>query len=104
MERRAGQQKTSNTSLHIGPSGEIEAAYRKLHMFDVEVEGRVHDGDVEVRFRLGECYGEKQAIGNRLGPVLREYMRRHHWEKENAPLCISFVETQAEVPNDEMPF
>ena len=61
-------------------------------------------GDVEVRFRLGECYGEKQAIGNRLGPVLREYMRRHHWEKENAPLCISFVETQAEVPNDEVPF
>lgn len=42
VERRSGRQKTSNTSLHIGPGGEIEAAYRKLHMFDVEVEGTVY--------------------------------------------------------------
>jgi deaminated glutathione amidase len=42
VERRAGQQKTSNTSLHIGPDGEIHAEYRKLHMFDVEVEGTVY--------------------------------------------------------------
>jgi deaminated glutathione amidase len=42
VERRAGQQKTSNTSLHIGPDGEIKAAYRKMHMFDVEVEGTVY--------------------------------------------------------------
>ncbi len=40
VERRAGQDKTSNTSLHIGPDGEIKAAYRKLHMFDVEVDGK----------------------------------------------------------------
>jgi predicted amidohydrolase len=42
VERRADQQKTSNTSLHIGPDGEIRAAYRKLHMFDVEVDGTVY--------------------------------------------------------------
>jgi len=42
VERRAGQPKTSNTSLHIGPDGEIKAAYRKLHMFDVEVDGTVY--------------------------------------------------------------
>jgi predicted amidohydrolase len=42
VERRAGQSKTSNTSLHIGPDGEIRAAYRKLHMFDVEVDGTVY--------------------------------------------------------------
>ncbi len=42
VERREGQQKTSNTSLHIGPDGEIKAAYRKLHMFDVEVDGTVY--------------------------------------------------------------
>lgn len=42
VERRAGQTKTSNTSLHIGPDGEIHAAYRKLHMFDVEVAGTVY--------------------------------------------------------------
>jgi predicted amidohydrolase len=28
-----------NTSLHIGPDGEIRAVYRKIHMFDVTVEG-----------------------------------------------------------------
>jgi deaminated glutathione amidase len=42
VERRENQQKTANTSLHIGPDGTIRAAYRKLHMFDVEVDGTVY--------------------------------------------------------------
>ncbi|HEX3801390.1 MAG TPA: carbon-nitrogen hydrolase family protein [Solirubrobacteraceae bacterium] len=42
VERRAGQEKTANTSLHIGPDGAIKATYRKLHMFDVEVDGTVY--------------------------------------------------------------
>ncbi|HEY3970680.1 MAG TPA: nitrilase-related carbon-nitrogen hydrolase, partial [Solirubrobacteraceae bacterium] len=42
VERRSNQEKTSNTSLHIGPDGAIHAAYRKLHMFDVEVDGTVY--------------------------------------------------------------
>jgi predicted amidohydrolase len=42
VERRANQEKTSNTSLHVGPDGTIRAAYRKLHMFDVEVDGTVY--------------------------------------------------------------
>jgi predicted amidohydrolase len=29
-----------NTSLHIGPDGEIRAVYRKIHMFDVTVDGQ----------------------------------------------------------------
>jgi deaminated glutathione amidase len=41
-ERREGQTKLSNTSVHLGPDGEIKAVYRKLHMFDVEVDGRVY--------------------------------------------------------------
>jgi predicted amidohydrolase len=40
LERVPGQQKLANTSVHVGPSGEVGAAYRKLHMFDVEVGGR----------------------------------------------------------------
>jgi predicted amidohydrolase len=32
----------SNTSVHIGPDGEIRAVYRKIHMFDVTVEGTVY--------------------------------------------------------------
>ncbi len=42
VERVAGREKTSNTSLHIGPDGEIRAIYRKLHMFDVEVDGTTY--------------------------------------------------------------
>lgn len=39
LERVEGREKTANTSVHVGPDGEIRAVYRKLHMFDVEVEG-----------------------------------------------------------------
>jgi deaminated glutathione amidase len=41
-ERVEGEEKLRNTSLHIGPDGEIRAAYRKIHMFDVEVDGTVY--------------------------------------------------------------
>ena len=41
-ERIDGEDKLRNTSLHIGPDGEIKATYRKIHMFDVEVGGRTY--------------------------------------------------------------
>lgn len=41
-ERRPGQDLLSNTCLHVGPDGAVKAVYRKIHMFDVEVEGRVY--------------------------------------------------------------
>jgi predicted amidohydrolase len=37
-----GAERHSNTSLHVGPDGEVHATYRKIHMFDVEVGGRVY--------------------------------------------------------------
>jgi predicted amidohydrolase len=39
VERRVGRDKLSNTSVHAGPDGAIRAVYRKIHMFDVVVEG-----------------------------------------------------------------
>ena len=39
VERREGRDKLSNTSVHVGPDGELKAVYRKIHMFDVEVGG-----------------------------------------------------------------
>ena len=40
---RAGPRRsTSNTSVHVGPDGELRAVYRKIHMFDVEVGGIVY--------------------------------------------------------------
>jgi predicted amidohydrolase len=42
LERVAGQEKLANTSVHVGPDGEVKGVYRKVHMFDVEVGGRVY--------------------------------------------------------------
>jgi predicted amidohydrolase len=33
----------ANTSVHIGPDGSVQAVYRKIHMFDVVVDGVVYD-------------------------------------------------------------
>ena len=38
-ERREARERVSNTSVHVGPDGELRAVYRKIHMFDVEVGG-----------------------------------------------------------------
>jgi predicted amidohydrolase len=40
VERREGHEKLGNTSVHIGPDGAVRAVYRKIHMFDVTVEGK----------------------------------------------------------------
>jgi deaminated glutathione amidase len=42
VELVEGQEKTANTSVHIGPDGELHAVYRKMHMFDVEVDGDIY--------------------------------------------------------------
>ncbi len=38
-ETRPDSERASNTSVHYGPDGRARAVYRKLHMFDVEVDG-----------------------------------------------------------------
>jgi predicted amidohydrolase len=47
-ERVLGQEKLANTCVHVGPEGELRAVYRKVHMFDVEIDGRAYrESDVE---------------------------------------------------------
>ncbi|HEX4563953.1 MAG TPA: carbon-nitrogen hydrolase family protein [Solirubrobacteraceae bacterium] len=47
-ERVPGQEKLANTCVHVDPSGELRAVYRKIHMFDVEVGGHSYrESDVE---------------------------------------------------------
>jgi len=41
-ERIAGEERLRNTCAHIGPDGELQATYRKVHMFDVVVDGTVY--------------------------------------------------------------
>ena len=48
VERLPGQEKLCNTSVHVDPGGEVKAVYRKIHMFDVEVDGRSYrESDLE---------------------------------------------------------
>jgi deaminated glutathione amidase len=42
LERLEGHERLANTSVHVDRSGELRATYRKLHMFDVEVDGRTY--------------------------------------------------------------
>jgi deaminated glutathione amidase len=65
VEHVEDQAKTSNSSVHVGPDGEIRAVYRKIHMFDVEVDGVTYNesaneqaGDVPV---VSELAGGRQV-------------------------------------------
>ena len=42
FSENTGEERGANTSIHIGPDGELKASYRKIHMFDVEVNGHVY--------------------------------------------------------------
>ena len=55
-ERREGREKLSNTSVHVGPDGELKAIYRKVHMFDVVV------GGVEYRESANEEAGDETVL------------------------------------------
>jgi predicted amidohydrolase len=47
-EHVVGQEKLANTCVHVDPEGEVRAVYRKVHMFDVEIDGRAYrESDVE---------------------------------------------------------
>jgi deaminated glutathione amidase len=56
VERRPGQAKLSNTSVHAGRDGELRALYRKIHMFDVVV------GGVEYRESESEEPGDEIVV------------------------------------------
>jgi predicted amidohydrolase len=66
VERRSGRERLGNASAHVGPDGEVKAVYRKLHMFDVEIEGKSYrESDTDEpgdEIVLGELAG-----GARLG-------------------------------------
>jgi deaminated glutathione amidase len=57
-ERREGHEKLANTSMHFGPDGELKAAYRKIHMFDVVV------GEIEYRESAAHEPAEEIAVSD----------------------------------------
>jgi deaminated glutathione amidase len=66
LERVAGQRKGANTSVHVGPDGELRSVYRKIHMFDVEVDGVVY-AESELEQPGSEPVLSQLADGTRLG-------------------------------------
>ena len=62
-ERAEGHEKAFNTSTLIGPDGELEASYRKIHMFDVDV------GGVAYRESAQEAPGDQAVTAELGGPL-----------------------------------
>jgi deaminated glutathione amidase len=56
VERREGHEKLGNTSVHVGPDGEVKGVYRKIHMFDVVV------GGIEYRESASEEPGDEIVL------------------------------------------
>jgi predicted amidohydrolase len=49
LEQIPGEERFANTSVHVAPSGAVRAVYRKLHMFDVSIDGRSYrESDIEL--------------------------------------------------------
>lgn len=42
VERVEGREKLANTCVHVSTDGQIKSVYRKIHMFDVEVDGKAY--------------------------------------------------------------
>ena len=62
-ERVPDRERGSNTSVHVAPDGEVRAIYRKIHMFDVEVAGRVY------RESENEAPGDEIVLSETAGGV-----------------------------------
>ena len=65
VERREGHEKLGNTSVHVGPGGEVRGVYRKIHMFDVTVEGKEYRESASQE--AGSEVVTSEAQGARLG-------------------------------------
>jgi len=66
-----------------------------LYSFNLrlEADGHVHQGDINITIKLSSGTYSTGVEGNRLEPVVTEYMRRNGWDDANAPLCLSYNET-----------
>lgn len=61
-----GAGRGANTSVHVGPGGDVRAVYRKVHMFDVVVDG-VHHEESRYEAPGDELVVSETADGTGLG-------------------------------------
>jgi predicted amidohydrolase len=69
FERAPGSEKGFNTSVHVGPDGELRAVYRKIHLFDVTVEGTNY-GEASTQQAGEEIVVSELASGLTLGMTI----------------------------------
>jgi predicted amidohydrolase len=62
-ERAAGQSRNYNTSVLIGPDGKYLGVYRKIHLFDVDLPGRVTVKESDAKLAGAEVVSAETALG-----------------------------------------
>jgi deaminated glutathione amidase len=62
VEKSETPGKPYNTSVLINPSGKIEAVYRKIHLFDIELNNKL-------TYRESDRYERGQSIVNHVSPI-----------------------------------
>lgn len=65
-ELQRGSERLANTCVHLRPDGTVGAIYRKTHMFDVEVDGKLYH-ESEIEDAGAEIVTSVSASGLRLG-------------------------------------
>ncbi len=63
-EHAAGQPKRYNTSVLIGPDGRQLAVYRKIHLFDVDLPGRVTIKESDAKLAGADVVSAPTALAN----------------------------------------
>lgn len=63
ITERSGEEKNYNTSVLIGPDGATMAAYRKIHLFDVDLPGRVTVKESETKSGGTQIACRASALG-----------------------------------------
>ncbi len=58
-----GEARCYNTSVMLGPDGARIAAYRKIHLFDVELPGRVTARESDAKLSGGDIVAVETALG-----------------------------------------
>jgi hypothetical protein len=69
--------------------------------FNIEVDGRVLDGDLEIKFSFDGGSYKSVTRGGNLANVVDEYLRRYGWNSKNDALCLPRVDNNDEPREDE---
>lgn len=57
--------------------------------FTIKATGRVRDGEVEIKFSLGENGYTNNVSGDKVEAVVTEYLRRIGWQKAHEYLALT---------------